>query len=185
MEGMSESELCHTFETHGLTRAGFRGVFARDELRNAPVLNEGNTFIVFNTGLRKSGGLHWIAIFRTRKGVVLYLDSLGAEPTLVCALNYLGKHQQHVIKYNDVRMQSVLSSCCGEFTCVYVAELCAGRTFRDITQDYYKKYLLLNDIVVVSRFRSLFGFECCQPSALKCKALCSPSDLDIPCDVVF
>jgi hypothetical protein len=143
MMGMTESELRDTFAKNPSTRAGYRGIYARDELRNAPPLEEANTFIVLNSGERKSGGLHWIGIFRAAAGQLLYLDPLGAEPTLTCVFNYFRKHPTVVVEYNDVPMQSILSSRCGEFVCVYCAELCHGLKFEEIQQGFYKTPLLL------------------------------------------
>jgi hypothetical protein len=159
MVGMTESELLHVLTKHPDTRHCFKGVFTKEDLvLQAPVLDE-NSFLVYNTASRREGGLHWVTLYRPHhSSVMLYADSLAMSPDATIS-DYFQRHDLQALQFNTRPIQSPLSERCGEFAAVFAHDLCKLREFPEMRKDYDQNHLLINDILVVCKFRKAFGYE--------------------------
>jgi len=98
-------------------RSIFKGVFASDNLPNQfakPAL-----FIV-NTDPKNLPRCHWVAMYFDAKGYCEYFDSYGLPPT-VDDHKIFFKNNCKYFKFNRTLLQSIDTSVCGHYCCVYVA----------------------------------------------------------------
>ena len=94
----------------------FQGVFSADTLPDYPRL------LVCNTDPSTKPGIHWIAIY-VNDGRGEYFDSFGRPPEGVFE-TYMNRHCT-VWTFNKRQLQSIISSFCGFYCCVYC--ICRSR----------------------------------------------------------
>ena len=98
--------------------AKYQGVYSSDTLPDRPHL------LVCNIDPSTKVGSHWVAIYVDEKtGRGEYFDSFGRPPQGVFK-TYMNKHCI-VWTFNNRQLQSVISSFCGFYCCVYC--LCRSR----------------------------------------------------------
>ena len=96
----------------------FQGVFSTDTLPSQPKL------FVCNTDPSTKPGEHWIAIYVSKDGRGEYFDSFGRKPEKHF-IGYLNEHCRNWI-YNKRQLQSIISSFCGYYCCLYCMYRCGG-----------------------------------------------------------
>jgi hypothetical protein len=96
----------------------FQGVFSTDTLPSHPKL------FVCNTDPSTKPGEHWIAIYVSKDGRGEYFDSFGRQPEKHF-IDYLNEHCRNWI-YNKRQLQSIISSFCGYYCCLYCMYRCRG-----------------------------------------------------------
>jgi len=89
----------------------FQGVYSIDTLPLKPKL------LVCNTDPSTKPGRHWISIYVSEDGRGEYFDSFGRPPTKHF-VDYLNKHCRNWI-YNTKQLQSIISTFCGYYCCMY------------------------------------------------------------------
>ena len=109
---MNTAQIDQILRRDPICRRRFQGVFSVDTLPAQPRL------LVCNTDPSNQPGTHWIAISvdgRTGRGE--YFDSFGRSPTGVFKA-YMNRHCT-VWTCNRRQLQSIISSFCGFYCCVY------------------------------------------------------------------
>lgn len=108
----------------------FKGVFMRDELRQACE----NECMVINTDSSSNEGTHWTCLF-IKKGIPIYFDSFGFPPPLE-VMKYC-KTQN--INFNTFKIQVNSEVICGHY-CIYMLyKLSKGYNYYDILDELYRK----------------------------------------------
>ena len=118
------------------------GVYSCD---NLPTVRTLPSAIVANTDNSDGPGEHWIAIYLPIDGEPLYFDSYGLKPQQKEFVTYLRRSSYD---YNDMQLQSPLSSACGQYAVFFTAMVCRGWTMNQIKQIFDRKNLQDNDAVV-------------------------------------
>ena len=119
----------------------FIGVFPRDKL---PTLKTLPAAIVANTDTSKGPGEHWIAMYIPSAGEPMYFDSYGLPPQQKVFLNYIGKPYTS----NNIQLQSMFSSACGQYAVFAVAMMCRGASMKKIQNAFDRKNPIENDASV-------------------------------------
>jgi hypothetical protein len=130
-----EDEMC---------RGIFQGVFSVDTLPKKPRL------LVCNTDPSYKPGTHWIAIFVDSNERGEYFDSFGRKPSGVFE-EYMNDNCIAWI-YNTRQLQSVASSYCGYYCCLFCMFRCRGFSLTRIV-NIFTRDTGLNDSIV-------HGFVC-------------------------
>ena len=117
----------------------FQGVYSSDTLPNIPRL------LVCNTDPSTKPGLHWIAIHVDANGRGEYFDSFGRRPDEHFEL-YMNNNCS-VWTYNKRQLQSIISSFCGFYCCVYCKLRCRGHDMTKIV-GIFTKDTGFNDVLV-------------------------------------
>jgi hypothetical protein len=117
----------------------FQGVYSADTLPTTPRM------FVCNTDPSTKPGQHWIAIYvdENRRGE--YFDSFGRQPNEHFE-RYMNRHCSRWT-CNKKQLQSIISSFCGYYCCVYVKLRCRGLNMTKIV-DMFTKDTGYNDVLV-------------------------------------
>ena len=102
----------------------FQGVYSMDTLPVEPSL------IVCNTDPSTKPGQHWIAIYVDKNRCGEYFDSFGRAPNKHFT-DYLNEHCR-TWTFNKKQLQSIISSFCGYYCCLYCMHRCRGINMKTI-----------------------------------------------------
>jgi hypothetical protein len=115
---MNTKEIERFVRKDEICRGMFQGVYSVDTLPENPRL------LISNTDPSNMPGTHWIAIYVDSDGRGEYFDSFGRKPTGVFE-DYMNDNCKDWI-YNTRQLQSINSSYCGFYCCVYCMFKCRG-----------------------------------------------------------
>lgn len=137
-------------------KAIFKGVFARDTIPHYLTAGKYSRFgLIVNLDKHNSIGSHWVAIFVPRgKPFMEYFDSFGRKPTY-CSLNSFLK-QREFYQYNNIKLQSVLSTTCGQYCIFYLICRALDISPKTIISFFSKDNFQFNDYLVNETINSLF-----------------------------
>jgi len=113
---MNTDEIVRFLKAHIDCLRFFQGVYSVDTLPDRPSL------LVCNTDKSTKPGQHWIAIHVDDGGRGEYFDSFGRRPTKQFEA-YMNKHCA-VWTFNKKQLQSIISSLCGYYCCLYCMLRC-------------------------------------------------------------
>lgn len=131
----------------------FRGVFAADTLPTKFVTPA--AFIV-NTDIAQGPGEHWNVIFIDNKGNGEFFDSYGLPPLIENHVAFLKKHCNK-FTFNKHPLQSVSSSVCGHYCCLYVAAKSRNINLNRFLSFFFPNDCNSNDALVILTFMKKFG----------------------------
>ncbi len=104
------------------------GVFPADKIPN------GRTgCLIANEDAASKPGSHWVALFLLPDKTCEYFDSYGRNPTAPGIKSIVRTY--NIVK-NEVQVQSMFSSCCGQHCIYYLYHRCRGVSFPDIINSY-------------------------------------------------
>jgi hypothetical protein len=114
-----------------ITKNYYIGCFASDQI---PKVNPEKfpTCFVLNTDESTRPGEHWIALFLTSPLHVEYFDSLGQWPPISEKIHQFLSQFPHLVHNGDIKVQSDLSSSCGEHVIYFIHMRCKGHSFKEI-----------------------------------------------------
>lgn len=103
-----------TAQIHRILRhlPNFQGVYSADMLPKNPHL------LVCNTDESKKPGTHWVAIYINESGIGEFFDSFGRPPDARFE-RYMNVNCRRWI-FNNKQLQSLISTFCGYYCCVFV-----------------------------------------------------------------
>lgn len=151
----------------------FRGVYSADQIHQETVniLNMLPSGVIVNTDPGWLEGKHWIAlyIYQTQKSLIIeYFDSFGyRSPEKFTKTKYFKtfvhvlktKHNKQTIKIhvNKQRLQSTISSVCGQYCCMYLFFRCKFNNMNEIMDTYFTPghNFLANDCKVEQLYRTI------------------------------
>ena len=92
------------------------GVVAKDELPRTPLRP---LAIVVNTDPASKPRTHWMCIYLFSDGTGEFFDTFGRYPDSI-VVDYLNKQAQCGWRYNQRRVQSIISTLCGGYCLLYL-----------------------------------------------------------------
>lgn len=130
---MDEEQIRLILLSNSVTRPYFGGIVSHDELHL--LKPKSKEFYIVNTDYSTGEGIHWVVLFFDEHGE--FFDSLGKLP-----INYSSNFRNCLISNRSMymfcteRLQSVMSSVCGQF-CIYFAYYrCKDFSFVDIISSF-------------------------------------------------
>lgn len=138
----------------------FHRVCACDKLPRKVPLNQ-DAIIIFNTHPSSHPGEHWCAIF-IQKGnknsrVAYYFDSYGLEPNNKFAIDFIKRNSTQSL-WNNIRLQSNYSYCCGEFSIMFCETMIYNKSANCFFNQFSRK-LVKNDEKVRALYNCKFNSE--------------------------
>ena len=104
----------------------FLGVFPSDLLPHSITTRSGT--VIINTDPHTEGGSHWLAIhFEPKSSTAYYFDSYGILPFIPTIHAFLRRNCT-VWDYNTVQLQSLTSTFCGQYCCMFALYMDRGYT---------------------------------------------------------
>lgn len=154
-KGMGAGQIKRCLLARCETRPAFEGVFSLDTLPKL-ALGERPRLVVCNTAHRLSSGEHWVGMFLDASGNVSFFDSYGLPPSSTFLLDflYVNSNNSNNWTYNHTQLQSLDSSVCGEYVCVYLYYRIKGYSDRQFVEIFEGQ---LPDVVVKKEFKNIFG----------------------------
>ena len=102
---------------------------------------------VFNLDPSYKPGVHWVAVYIDRKGRPEYFDSFGRPPPRETK-DFLCTYAESW-NYNDVLVQELYSTTCGQFVVFYIYQRCSGLTLKSILRKYFNPHAkIMNDVLI-------------------------------------
>lgn len=96
----------------------FKGVFPRDALAQ---FNQLEGIYIFNTDPISKPGSHWIGVVALPdNNSIEYFDSYGLPPILWKGIYKALTTGARILKWNNVRLQGVLSTVCGDYSLMFL-----------------------------------------------------------------
>ena len=109
--------------------------------------------IVCNMDDHRKKGSHWVAIYIDPDEAGTYFDSYGLPPSSRYHIERL-KGNCKKYRYSDKTLQSFDSTCCGQYTIMFLYHMCSGRdlaSFHNIFTEDTRK----NDAIAVGFYKKL------------------------------
>lgn len=134
----------------------FGGVYALNTLPSHP--SPGYAYII-NTDPINRPGTHWVAIYlhHNPNMVPEFFDSLGKKPKSKHFFEFLSAYPYFI--YNNVQLQSPLSTLCGAYCLYFICERLRGQTFVEIISKFNWENLGANDNYVKNYMKKKFKFH--------------------------
>jgi hypothetical protein len=121
--GLGSDEICNILCRYAPTHSVLRGVYARDEFRealNACISNSAPGAFVINTDTSNKPGEHWLAIFYNAYKQFEFFDSYGLPPSIY------GLRGCDFVRRNEQRVQGMDTKSCGYHCIYYITQRVAG-----------------------------------------------------------
>ena len=137
---------------------GFLGCYSSAaDAKPLPSLQPGQSVLVHELIDIDQALGHWIGVKISLEGDVLFFDSRGLKPDgrIKRDLSNQAKRKGAKLRWSSRRVQSVLSSKCGEFAVMFVILVESKKTFREFLELFSRSELLFND-KIVENFISLW-----------------------------
>lgn len=141
---MNADEIASALRSNDVTGTIFCGVYAADSV---PI-----TFAVLpascvvNTDPTDEPGQHWIALFQCQAGVLEYFDSYGKDPAYH-QLHLLPLITENRLVKQDYKLQSDLTTVCGQYAMFFIYNRCIGKSYSDILK-LFSRDVYANDKMV-------------------------------------
>lgn len=146
---MNTSEILAILKSDQAVEQIFLGVFPLDLL---PKITNLPAALVVNLDPSDKPGSHWVCLYFANNGVCEYFDSYGRKPYELKA--YIIANSTNYV-FNNVQVQRILTSTCGQM-CIYVLIWrVRGICFKDIIKS------MENDEFITGFVNSLFRINTC------------------------
>ena len=136
----------------------FRGVYARDTLPRRLRSNKHSSAYIINLDKRAGYGTHWIAVYiPRRKDYIEYFDSTGEIPYYDTLLRFVSKRKHYI--YNNLRLQSYMSTTCGQYCLFYLCSRVHGLKPVEILSLFKADDFIFNDHFVNNAINGIFNTD--------------------------
>ena len=154
---MNSQQILKSIKKIPSLKKTFRGVFARNTIPNFKVNNIKKSFgFIVNLDKDTEQGSHWIAIFvPAKKNFIEYFDSFGKKPQYQAIRSFLKKRKY--FKYNNIKLQSVINTTCGQYCLFYLVCRTLNITFKKTISFFDEKNFDFNDYLVNETINTLFN----------------------------
>lgn len=156
---MDTQQITRILSNHEKTKHFFLGVFASDQLpRSIPHYP---ACFVANTDASNQEGRHWVAFYVDSPTLICFFDSYGNPP-----MHFEGGISRYVenyqdLEFNSMKLQSNVTSVCGQYCIYYLYVKCNGCSLNDILLSFVPNSLD-NDrkvhLFVTKHFRVVLPF---------------------------
>lgn len=159
---LSTSDILKSIGYDCLSSKVLVGVYAADML---PKKFQIPAAFIVNTDTSNSRGEHWISIYINENYEGEYFDSYGLAPMVKEHIIFLKTHCNK-FSYNKIMLQSLTTSLCGHYCCLYVGAKARKFTMTDFVNHYYNKDVYSNDAFTILAFKKYFiknskSAKCC------------------------
>ena len=125
---MNTFQLAQVLTKDPVTKEGFSGVYAFDQLSSIEI-NEYPTSFVVNTDPMELPGTHWISTYFNKQMKREFFDSYGKQPIhydkhFLYFMNRNAVEWQH----NKIQLQSAFSTVCGQYCIYFLYHRCGKRS---------------------------------------------------------
>lgn len=154
---MNTGQIKTLLSRHMDCRSVFVDVLAADQLPPVPQAKRPCCYIV-NTQNAAKQGEHWVVCCFNKESMPNeYFDSYGRAPIQLSIKKFLGKRYV----YNNVMLQTPLSTVCGQYAVMYVLMKSRGHTTKAIIKRFNKGGSVpwINDELVVGMVKKEFGIS--------------------------
>lgn len=141
---LSSLDLLHLIHENESLALRFKGIYAANSLPHLGYLTP-SKFIVVNTDVLESVGLHWTGLFMNRDTSISYFCSLGHKPAGVVQ-SYLTAHGTYYVTMR--RRQRLSSHLCGLYCIFYAYMRCVGYSDFTICNDMLTERLDHNEVLL-------------------------------------
>ena len=156
---MDTQQITQILSNHAKTKHSFLGVFPSDHLPTS--IPHYPACFVANTDASNQEGRHWLAFYIHTPDEICFFDSFGNPPTYFkgAISNYV--EQYHHVVFNPMKLQSNVSSVCGQYCIYFLYCKCNDRSMNDILLSFVTNQLC-NDLkvhhFVIKHFRVVAPF---------------------------
>jgi len=162
---MNGKQLIKVFSRLTTTRDWFFDICAVDKIKLPPFKRYCQYFIIVNTARSAHPGLHWVVLFKPKRGKCIFIDSLGKKPKsyniaiLDCLLD-MTRESDFLFNFVCVpfALQSNDSIYCGIYCIFIVSYLCKGFSFDDILSWFDRDNTVRNDKLIITWFKKNVHF---------------------------
>lgn len=156
---MDTQQITRILSGNEKTKHIFIGVFAKDQLPTS-IKNFPACFVV-NTDASTEEGSHWLAFYMKTSTDLCFFDSFGYPPEYFKGEIAAYVKSFRLIEFNPMRLQSPVSSVCGQYCIYYLYSKCSGRSLKDLLLSFIPNQLC-NDLkvhqFVTKHFRTVVPF---------------------------
>ena len=157
---MNRKQLHWILSNDKVTSRNFKGEYALDEIKHTQQISFPSAY-VFNLDPSYKPGVHWVAVYIDRidrKGRPEYFDSFGCPPPREIK-DFLCTYAESW-NYNDVPVQELYSTTCGQFAVFYIYQRCSGLTLKSILRKYFNPQAkIMNDVLVRDFVKMRYQFS--------------------------
>ena len=146
---MNNKQLHWILSNDKVTSRNFKGIYVLDEIKHIQQISFPSAYF-FNLDPSYKPGVHWIAVYIGRKGRPEYFDSFGRPPPREIK-DFLCTYVESW-NYNDVPVQELYSTTCGQFVVFYIYQRCSGLTLKSILRKYFNPHAKIMNNVLVRDF---------------------------------
>ncbi len=132
---MNTSQLTYIMKNSPVTSKAFVGVFAADQLPSVARLQLPAAYII-NTEPGGASGEHWLGIFQETMDTMEFFDSFG-RPLTEFHRNSQDFCAGYSILSQNQKLQSPLSTACGQFVSYFIWKRCSGLSFNQVMAKFY------------------------------------------------
>lgn len=152
---MNTLELLHDLSRFicGAKTTSNYGVYACDELPKEKLIKP--ALIIANLSDSSSSGSHWVGFyFRANSNKGEFFDSFGKPPTLKVFKNFIAQNCTSYI-YNNHKLQSNWSSCCGNYAILFLYFRCKQRSMRSFIKEFDVHQPEQNDVKIMEMYAKM------------------------------
>ena len=125
-------------------RKNFCGIFPIDHLPKIKLTHD-CSFIV-NTDYSTGRGIHWVAIFAPKNGIIEYFDPFGNKPINKEIYDFINVNSSDYI-YNKKEIQNLSSIKCGLFCLFFLMTRSRGIPMKK-SSEFFNEISYLNDDLI-------------------------------------
>lgn len=156
---MDTVQLTRLLRGNRYTKRVFQGVYPSDQL---PKKLRKPAIIIANTDPANKPGTHWVAIYYGRNGETELFNSFGIS--YPATLNnkfskFLTAKSKNYTRLNTKRLQSSLSTVCGQYCCMYTLDRSKGNFMNSFLRHFSYTNLVGNDEKILKMFDENFKIE--------------------------
>ena len=149
---MNTKNIFDFFENDSISNKHFIGVFARDEL---PKKINGLASFIVNTDNSNKSGEHWLSFYFDEDGVCYFFDPLGFSPKYNNFEIFIKQNCKKYF-YNDQRIQSLFSTNCGYFCCLFIYKKSRNYSFEKFLNLFFKDCNLNENLINIMKKNKFF-----------------------------
>lgn len=155
---MNSEKILEIVNKCDILKKTFRGIYARDILPKRLYSNKHSSAYIINLDKHTGYGTHWIAIYiPRRKDYIEYFDSTGQLPYYNTLKRFVSKRKHYV--YNNIRLQSYMSTTCGQYCLFYLCARVHGLKPHEILSLFKTDDYTFNDYFVNSAINGIFNTD--------------------------